>query len=97
MSGDETVQLHALVDGQVQGVGYRFFVKNAADALALTGWVRNKWDGRVEVLAEGPRDDLEHLLQKLRRGPSSAFVSDIQLDWNPASGAYTRFNIAPSE
>lgn len=97
MSGGDTAQLHALVDGQVQGVGFRYFVKNAADALALTGWVRNKWDGRVEVLAEGPRDDLEHLLQKLRRGPSSAFVSDIKLDWNPASGAYSRFNIAPSD
>ena len=97
MSGSNTVQLHALVDGQVQGVGFRYFVKNAADALSLTGWVRNKWDGRVEVLAEGPRDALEQLLQKLRRGPSSAFVSDIKLDWSPASGAYSRFNVAPSE
>jgi acylphosphatase len=97
VSGSDHAQLHALVDGQVQGVGYRYFVKNAADALALTGWVRNKWDGRVEVLAEGPREALEQLLEKLRRGPSSAFVSDVKIDWNPPGGAYTRFNIAPSE
>lgn len=97
MSGSDHAQLHALVDGHVQGVGYRYFVKNTADALALTGWVRNKWDGRVEVLAEGPREALEQLLEKLRRGPSSAFVSDVKIDWNPSSGAYTRFNVAPSE
>ena len=97
MSGSDHAQLHALVDGQVQGVGYRYFVKNTADALALTGWVRNKWDGRVEVLAEGPREALEKLLEKLRRGPSSAFVSDVKIDWNPSSGAYTRFNVVPSE
>ncbi len=97
MNDSDPVQLHALVDGHVQGVGYRFFVKNAAEELHLTGWVRNKWDGRVEVLAEGPRRDLEQLLETLRRGPRSGYVSDVKVDWNAASQNYTRFSIAPSE
>ncbi len=97
MSKDETVQLHAIVDGRVQGVGFRFFVKNAAEELGLTGWVRNKMDGRVEVLAEGSRADLDTLLDALRRGPRSAYVSEVKIDWNPASQIYQRFSVAPSE
>ncbi len=97
MSSEEFFQLHAIVDGRVQGVGFRFFVKNEAEDLHLTGWVRNKYDGRVEVLAEGPRYDLELFLARLQRGPSSAYVSEVKVDWNPASEIYKRFNIAPSE
>lgn len=97
MSDQEVIQLHAVIDGRVQGVGFRYFVKNEADTLKLTGWVRNKYDGRVEVLAEGSRDDLETLLAKLQRGPSSAHVSDVKINWNPATLAFTRFNVAPSE
>ncbi len=97
MSNAEIVQLHAIVDGRVQGVGFRFFVKNEAEGLNLTGWVRNKYDGRVEVLAEGPRDDLDIFLARLQRGPSSAYVSEVKVDWNPASEIFKRFNIAPSE
>lgn len=97
MNPEEIVQLHAIVDGRVQGVGFRFFVKAAADELNLTGWVRNKWDGRVEVLAEGDRAGLENLLDALRRGPRSAYVSEVKVDWNPATQVFQRFNIAPSE
>jgi acylphosphatase len=97
LSEVEFAQLHVIVDGRVQGVGFRYFVKNAADELSLTGWVRNKMDGCVEVLAEGPRDDLELFLHRLQRGPTSAYVSEVRVDWNPASEIYKRFNIAPSE
>ncbi len=97
MSVDQTAQLHAIVDGRVQGVGFRYFVKNAAEELGLTGWVRNKMDGRVEVLAEGPRADLEMLLDALRHGPRSSYVSEVKIDWNPASLIYQRFSVAPSE
>lgn len=97
MTPAEIVQLHAIVDGRVQGVGFRFFVKAVAEELNLTGWVRNKWDGRVEVLAEGDRADLESLLDSIRRGPPSAYVSEVRVEWNPAGQAYRRFNVAPTE
>ncbi len=89
----ENARLHAFVDGSVQGVGFRMFVLEHAQALGLTGWVRNVYDGRVEVLAEGPRSKLENLLDKLRLGPRSAFVTEVQKDWETASGEFTGFNV----
>lgn len=85
--------LHALINGRVQGVGFRYFVVEHANALRLNGWVRNKWSGEVEVTAEGPRSDLETLLENLKRGPGHAFVSDVQFDWSVPTGRYDRFQI----
>jgi len=89
-------RLHALVDGSVQGVGFRMFVLDHAQALGLTGWVRNTYDGRVEIVAEGPRPELERLLDKLRQGPRSAFVTEVQKDWGPATGEIKGFNVRPT-
>lgn len=76
----------ALVSGRVQGVGFRAFARRHAMDLRLAGTAENLADGRVEVVAEGPRDDLEHLLHFLRRGPSHAEVSDIDVHWSEGSG-----------
>lgn len=97
MIPDDFVQLHATVDGRVQGVGFRYFVKMIAEELNLAGWVRNKMDGRVEVLAEGSHESLETLLAALRRGSHSSYVTEVRVEWNPASEVYKRFSIAPSE
>lgn len=84
-------RLHAIVEGRVQGVGFRAFVIDRATALGLAGWVRNRWDGTVELVAEGERADLERLLSAVRRGPPAAFVSNVKADWGSASGEFTRF------
>jgi acylphosphatase len=55
--------------------------------------VRNTYDGRVEVLAEGKYTELERLLEKIRQGPRSAFVTEVQPEWQPATGEYTSFDI----
>ncbi len=90
--------LHIRIQGIVQGVGFRYFVKQQAEALAITGWVRNRYgDESVEVWAEGPRPVLEILLNELRRGPQSAIVEHIAIDWPPATGKFRQFNIAPTE
>jgi acylphosphatase len=86
-------RLHVTVEGRVQGVGYRAFVEQNAFPLGLTGWVRNRWDGSVEVLAEGERQNLEKLLAALYRGPHAANVSNIQIDWQPATGEFSRFSV----
>ena len=86
-------RLHALVDGTVQGVGFRAFVQAQAAALGLTGWVRNTFDGLVEVTAEGPRPQLDLLLDKLRTGPRMAYVIEVRKQWQPATGEFTRFDI----
>lgn len=89
-------RLHAIVDGSVQGVGFRLYVLQQAQTLVLTGWVRNTHDGRVEVTAEGPYLKLEKLLDKLRTGPRSAFVTEVQKEWLEATGEYTTFFVTNS-
>ena len=76
-------RLTAQVCGDVQGVGFRFFAMNRARALGLRGYVRNQRDGSVEVVAEGPRLQLEQLLAALRRGPIGAAVSEVVTMWSP--------------
>jgi acylphosphatase len=66
-----------LVSGRVQGVGYRYFAMRAADALRVTGFVRNLADGRVEVVGEGPEEVLAEFEEKLRQGPAFASVDVI--------------------
>ncbi len=90
-------RLHATVEGRVQGVGYRAFVDQNAYALNLTGWVRNRWDGSVEVLVEGERQTLEKLLAILYRGPRAASVTSIQIEWLPATGEFSRFSVRMTE
>lgn len=90
---DEMARLHAVIDGTVQGVGFRMFVADHAQFIGVTGWVRNTYDGFVEVTAEGSYAQLERLLEKLRLGPRGAFVTDIQKEWRPYTGEFTRFDV----
>jgi acylphosphatase len=89
----DSARLHAIVEGYVQGVGFRYFVNEIASSLGLTGWVRNRWDGSVEVLAEGQRSQLNKLLYALHQGPRSADVSDVTVDWEDALGEFDDFRI----
>ncbi len=93
----EQIQLHAWLGGHVQGVGFRYFVRQEAGALPITGWVRNVSDGRVEVLAEGERTVLESFLADIKRGPSGSSVTDVVADWKPATGLWRNFSIAATE
>ncbi len=86
-------RLHALVRGRVQGVGFRWFVQEQASALALAGWVRNLRDGSVELEAEGPRGDLETLVERLREGPGGGDVEGVDASWFEPSATYTGFEI----
>ncbi len=89
-------RLHVLIEGRVQGVGFRYFVQDKAMELHVTGWVRNRWDGSVEVVAEGERLQLESLLTALRRGPRGSLVLGVKPDWLPASEEFTGFHIRPT-
>jgi acylphosphatase len=93
MNAAELARLHAVIDGRVQGVGFRFFVQKEAETAGLTGWVRNLFDGPVEVTVEGPRQVLEELLDRFRRGPRGAYVTQVDADWQPASGEFQGFEI----
>jgi len=86
-------RLHATVEGRVQGVGFRSYVEQCAEVYNLAGWVRNRWDGCVEVVAEGARDDLDKLLAALRRGPRASNVVNVHHDWQPATGEFSDFSV----
>lgn len=70
--------LHLLIEGRVQGVGYRQWFAGEARSLGLTGWVRNRSDGRVEAVVSGPADRVERLFTAAQRGPRFASVSRIE-------------------
>lgn len=84
--GARRTRLNALVSGEVQGVGYRQFVRRHALDLGLAGYAENLADGRVEVVAEGEREDLELLLVRLRMGPAHAEVEEIEEIWGEGGG-----------
>jgi len=89
----ELARLEATVKGRVQGVGFRYFVVSHAERLGLTGWVANDQSGAVECVAEGPRQDLEHLLELLREGPAGAIVEHVAEQWLPYTGRWGSFGI----
>ena len=94
MTSEEQAALHCVVYGRVQGVGFRFFVVDEAERLGLTGWVRNRPDGRsVELVAEGPRSRLEELRRAVTKGPPGAWVERVECSWQAPSGEYTGFSI----
>lgn len=88
--------IHILIEGRVQGVGFRYYTKEYAVSLGLTGWVRNTFDGNVEGYAEGTKENLEVWLQHLQRGPRSSFVTKITKNWSQAQGKFKSFQIAPT-
>ncbi len=90
-------RLHAQVYGAVQGVGFRLFVVETAQRLGALGWVRNRWDASVEVMAEGPPAALAALLTALRRGPPRADVETVTDEWLPATGEFKQFWILETD
>jgi acylphosphatase len=85
---DPLTRRHLLVRGRVQGVGFRWFARETAGSLGLTGWVRNREDGSVEAEAEGGAGTLDEFVRRLRDGCPSARVDSIETrDAAPQGGA----------
>ena len=86
-------RVRVTIRGRVQGVGFRWFVLRRGRALGLTGWVRNREDGSVEVEAEGAKDVLERLMADLRTGPAGARVQDLDPSWSAGQPRHRAFEI----
>ncbi len=82
-----------MIQGDVQGVGFRYFVTRTARPRGIRGWVRNRPDGAVEVVAEGERPVLEQLLEAVREGPRAAHVTRVDIDWTAATGGLEPFDL----
>jgi acylphosphatase len=76
-----------VVQGRVQGVGYRYFVLRHAEELGLAGYAKNQADGTVEVVAEGADSALQELEERLNEGPSFAHVSGVEREAIAERGA----------
>lgn len=88
----------ARISGRVQGVGYRETCVSWARALGVTGWVRNRSDGTVEALLQGPREQLLQLQSRLRRGPPDARVDELLItELDPSGERFDRFERRPTE
>jgi acylphosphatase len=87
-------RLHVIVRGQVQGVFFRVSASREAKQLNLTGWVRNRQDGGVEICAEGAAEQLAALKRWCAEGPPGAFVSELEEIREEATGEYRSFEIS---
>ena len=92
-ASDSSVRARISVSGRVQGVGYRAFTVRAATERGLVGGVRNCEDGRVELEAEGAKDQIMSLIAALKIGPPASRVIDVRVEWVSATGRYTDFAV----
>ncbi len=82
-----------MVDGLVQGVGFRFYVHRHASSLGLTGFASNLVDGKVEIEVEGDRSAIEELIKLTKIGPRSAQVTNLSVEWKDFQSRYSHFEI----
>jgi acylphosphatase len=89
----DRVRIHATVHGFVQGVNFRYYTLREARSLNLDGYVRNRLDGSVEVVAEGDSDAVSKLLKWLHLGSPSSTVDRVDYEWQEATGEFMRFEV----
>ena len=86
-------RINIVVEGRVQGVGFRYFIYEIGALFKLTGWVKNKFNGNVEILAEGQKENLVALLGEVRKGPQTAQVINVSVKWSEQQNDLTPFTI----
>jgi acylphosphatase len=86
------VRAHIQFRGTVQGVGFRYATLSIARQLSLTGWVKNSSDGSVQAVVEGPRENIEELLSRLK-GRFGSFIRNQQIEWLDSKGDFDIFSI----
>lgn len=89
----EHQRVDLIVSGRVQGVGFRYYAYDEAIRIGVVGYVRNLYDGDVEVVAEGTKEQLRELIQAIKRGPAFARVVEVCENWEPARGQFREFRI----
>lgn len=87
---------HLIISGRVQGVFFRQNTLEEAERLGLGGWVRNRRDGTVEVVAEGEREKVEELVRWAHHGAPPARVSKVEVLWEQPAGEFERFFVVPT-
>ena len=96
MEADVDRTVRARITGRVQGVCYRAWARAEAEAIGVTGWVRNVGYDTVEALAEGTGEQIERFLQMVKRGPLGARVDESREEWEPVTGEFGAFRVKAS-
>lgn len=86
-------QVHLLISGFVQGVGYRQFVRKEATKRGLFGWVKNLSNGKVEAVVQGKKEIIEELIEMCRKGPFLSEIKDIEITWEEVDVPFSEFFI----
>lgn len=86
-------RVHLRITGIVQGVFFRAYTRDKARSLGLSGWVRNRADGSVEVVAEGPEDEIKQLVAWCDQGSPSSRVERVECGWEEACGEFEGFSV----
>lgn len=84
---------HIFITGRVQGVGFRHFTRKNAEALGVTGWVKNLPDGRVEAVFQGSEEQIEELIQRCKNGPVASYVQDIEVEKDSGDENFDDFSV----
>ncbi|UCG93871.1 MAG: acylphosphatase [Candidatus Aerophobus sp.] len=87
------VRAHVLIKGRVQGVFFRAETRSQAYSLGLTGWVRNRWGGSVEAVFEGEDQKVRKMIAWCYKGPPSAVVEDVEVEWEDYKGEFASFSV----
>ena len=82
-----------IIEGRVQGVGYRNYAQRRAELAGLVGYVMNLKDGRVRARVEGPRAAIEEYVRALEKGPPLSSVDTVTVRWLPPTNRYVRFDV----
>ncbi|WP_230481652.1 acylphosphatase [Sphingomonas sp. Leaf21] len=90
------IRSHLRITGRVQGVGYRYWFLTHADSLGLTGWVRNRADGSVEAVVQGPEDKVAQMVAQAESGPPAARVDRVETTERPVDPELTGFDQKPT-
>jgi acylphosphatase len=88
------VRAHVMIRGRVQGVYFRAHTRDEARARNVTGWVKNRTDGGVEAVFEGPEEDVKKVIAWCHKGPAWARVTDVHADWQDYTGEFKNFFIS---
>jgi len=86
-------RFHAFISGRVQGVSFRANTRNVATNLNIKGWVRNLGDGRVEVVAEGDKDNINDFIEFLKTGQDAAIIYKVDIRMEEYKGEFKDFTI----
>ena len=86
-------RVHAIISGDVQGVGFRFHTRIKARNLGLKGWIRNLDSGEVEAVFEGEDDKVNQIIDWCKKGPDSSLVKDVKVDFEDYTGEFESFEV----